>query len=119
MQGRMAKKDEKKTSRRAGKTMKHDKRGEREKKLSTGTTNGPNCPPRLRFCIVSATARLATRGHGRAANAIFDASWHLNVKKKNEKRGALATANVSFTEAGMKILRCCLKAAVEALASAR
>ena len=98
--------------------MRHDKRGEREKKLSTGTTDGPKCPPHLRFCIVSATARLATRGHGRAANAIFDASWHPKVKKKCEKGGALSTANVSFTKAGVNILCFCLKTDVEALVSA-
>ena len=98
--------------------MRHDKRGEREKKLSIGTPNGPRCPPRLRFCIVLATARLATRGHEEAANAIFDASWHPKVKKKCEKGGALSTENVSFTEAGMKILCFCLKTDVEALVSA-
>ena len=98
--------------------MKHDRRGEREKKLSTGTTDGPKCPPHLRFCIVSATARLATRRHGRAANAIFDASWHPKVKKKCEKGGALSTENVSFTKAGMKILCFCLKTDVEALVGA-
>ena len=98
--------------------MKHDKRGEREKKLSTGTTNGPKCPPHLRFCIVSATARLATRGHGRAANAIFDASLHPKVKKKCEKGGAVATTNVSFTTAEMTMLCFHLKLDVKTLVSA-
>ena len=49
---------------------------------------------------------------------MFDASLHPKVKKKSEKRGALATANVSFTKAGMKILCFCLKAGVEALVGA-
>ena len=97
--------------------MKHDKRGEREKKLNTGTTNGPKCPPRLRFCIVSATARLATRGHGRTANAIFHASLRPKVKKKSEKGGAVSTENVSFTQTGM-FFCFCLKTDVEALVSA-
>ena len=70
------------------------------------------------FCIASATARLATRGHGRAANAMFDASWHPKVKKKSEKGSALSTANVSFTKARIILLCFCLKADVESLVSA-
>ena len=104
MQGRMTKKTKKGPPRRVWKPMKHDKRGEREKKLSIRASNGPRCPPRLRFCIVLATARLATRGHEEAANAIFDASLHPKVKTKCEKGGALATANQSFTKTGMKHL---------------
>ena len=82
-----------------------------------GTTNGPKCPAGSRFCVVFATARLATRGHGKAAKVVFDAMLHPKVKEKCEKGGALATANVSFTKAGMNILCFRLKTDVEALAS--
>ena len=51
-------------------------------------------------------------------NAIIDASWHPKVKKKCEKRGALATANVSFTRAGMTIMCFHMKLDVKALVSA-
>ena len=69
--------------------------------------------------MISAMARLATRGGGKAANAMCYAILHPKVMEKNERGGALATANVSFTLAGMKQLCFRLKMDAKALVSAR
>ena len=49
---------------------------------------------------------------------MFDASLHPKVKEECEKRGALATASVSFTKAGMKLLCFSIEMDVTELVSA-